>query len=261
LALKVAKTDEVPSATTALAVFGGGGVQPTGNMVEPTSRDFLPTFKLPYGVEQLSFPLVGDDGQPVMAKGQPVMQSATGRIVVVTGSGDKKRIDPIPAPYIMTAYCIRGATRESIDAEGGGKSYVRTYANMATGGTNSELHTKQVARDGNGVDVGNVVLAVILTGKNFDAGVVGLMDCFRTLTDYFPGPLKSGLLLQGFGIRVDIDDHTVNTQKAKSGFQYYDKRKFTQWRQVQLTKEQLELASSTMLAKQAAVDAWLKREE
>jgi hypothetical protein len=252
--------------TTALTLFGGLVDQPLSTMVEPEGREYLPFFKLPYGVESLTIPVLDDKGQPLQNKGQPVMQSATGKMVISMG---KDKLQALPVPYILTAICIRGATRQTVEKDGK-KTYVRTLVPVGKNADGtykapSAKHSEQMVASGikgSGVDAGNSILAVALFEQDGKpTACVGLMECFKTLTKYFTEPLKSGLLNEGYGIKVTVEDHTVNTTQSKAGFYYFDSRKFNQWSRVQLSKEQVTLICETLRAKQAACDAWLKREE
>lgn len=235
-------------------------VQPLASMIDPEDRDYLPTFKLPFGIENIQIPVLDDKGNALMAKGVPVMQSATGRMIISSGKG---KLVPIPVPYIITAYTIRGATKRVIDKDGK-KVYERTFASMDPAQPNSDKHkAAEAAGKTGGIDVGNVVLGVVLWGEGDKAmAVVGLMDCFKTLTKYWVEPLKTGgMLQQKQGVRVNIEDHNANMTTSGNGYNYYDSRKFTQWQSVSLTPEQLSLACAALANKKATIEGWLKKEE
>jgi hypothetical protein len=247
----------------ALAIFSGNMLaNPCATMVEE-GGDFLPNFKIPFGIEDLKLPVLDGKGMPMMRNGKPVMESATGKFVLSAGG----KVTGIPTPYILTAYCIRGATRQTIEKDGK-KTYIRTLSNMRVDESgkpfpSSEKHAAQVGvGQKGGVDVGNINLVVCMyKDHEGDKAVVGLLESFKTMTKYFTDPLMHGLLRDGRGILVTVEDHNENTTKSNAGFNYYDARKFTQWQSMELSKEQFELAASALKAKAPAVDAWLKREE
>jgi hypothetical protein len=231
-------------------------IMPMSSMVQSDGGDYLPTIKLPYGIENLSIPVLDEAGQSVLAKGQPVMQSATGKMVISNGKG---RLVAIPVPYIITAYVIRGATKKTIE-EGGKKTYTRTFASSDPKIPSSDKYI--AASKDKTVDVGNVALCVVMWGEGVKAtAVVGLMDGFKTLSQYWMDPLKNGLLMNKQGLKISIEDHNANATKSRNGFFYYDSRKFNQWQMTTLTPEQMSLACAALANKKATVEAWLKKEE
>jgi hypothetical protein len=259
------KKEETKSETSALAIFPGLVDQPLSTMVEPERGEYLPFFKLPYGIENLSLPVLDANGDPMLKNGKPITESATGKMVISAN----KTLQAIPVPYILSAVCIRGATRETVEKDGK-KLYVRTLAPVGanadgTARAPTAKHEAQLVRGnvkGSGVDIGNTILAVALfEQKGQPVAAVGLMECFKTLTKYFTEPLKAGLLNSGYGIKVNIEDHNENSTKSAAGYFYYDSRKFCQWQSLQLTKEQIALVCDALRSKQAACDAWLKKEE
>lgn len=259
---------EAAPTNNALALFSGNALaNPCATMVEEDGgAGFLPNFKIPFGIENLSIPVLDDQGQPMMRNGKPVMESATGKFVLNSGNG---KIFAIPTPYLLSAYCIRGATRETLEKDGK-KTYVRTLSKLGADANGKPLppsakHVEQVARGKkNGVDVGNISLVVCVfkdAASGNDVATVGLLESFKTMSKYYTDPLMHGLMKNKQGIVVSINDHNENNTKSGAGFFYYDARKFTQWQSVQLSDGQMELIRAALKDKADACNAWLNREE
>lgn len=251
-----------PVDTASLSVLDNAqmGFNPMVSMVEPERGSFLPTMKLVHPVEvDLVLPVCGDDGKPIVRNGKPVTESAAGRVVLQSGKG---KIEQIKAPYILTAYTVRGATRKLVEKDGK-KVYERTYAKF-DGSESSEKHKAAMAEANDpktGVMVGNVALAIVLPNDGANAACVCLMEMFRTQTKYWAEPLKQGMLFNKSAIRVTVEDHSDNMIVSGNGFKYYSYAKFNQWSQVALSDDQVDLVREALRANKSAADAWLKQED
>ena len=235
------------------------GFNPMVSMVESERGGFLPSIKLVHPVEvDLKLPVLGDDGKPMVRSGQPATESAAGRLVLQAGKG---KIEAIKAPYTLTAFTIRGATRRLVEKDGK-KVWARTLA-KSDGSASSEKHMAALEESKSNPDVqaGNIALVVVLPNDGADAAAVGLMEMFKTQTKYWADPLKNAMLFNSSGIRVTIDNHMDNMVTSGNGFKYYGYAKFNQWSRVDLTKEQLDTVREALRAVKAQGDAWLKQEE
>lgn len=253
MAVKATKTD---AALTVMDLGGETGFNPMAGMVEPERGAFLPQFKLPYiSGHDIVIPVLGDDGKPMVAGGNPVTQTASGRLVLQAGRGKVEHIKP---PYILTAYCIRGATRGLTED----KKYRYTLASF-NNGKNSANHEKAMKDSDDpttGVMKGNIGLLVCLTSDGKAA--VGLLDMFKSQTKYWGECLKNGMLFNNSeAVRITIDDHRANLITSQNGYQYYGYQKFNQWSQLTLDKDQMNMVKECLKANQKACDEWLNRSE
>lgn len=249
MAVKATKND------AALSVMDGG-FNPLANLVEPERATFLPTLKLVYPADtDMVLPVIGDDGKPIVQGGKPITKSAAGHVVITAGKG---KIELVKAPYLITTYCIRGATRKWT-----GEKYERTFTPI--NGSTNPAHEEALAKSkdkSTGVDAGNVALVVVLTNDGKGPAAVCTLDMFRTLTKYWGEVLKNGMLLgDSAAVRINIEDHSVNMKMSSSGLKYYNYGMFNQWSRVDLTDEQKTLAREALKANQKACDEWLNRAE
>lgn len=253
MAVKATKTD---AALTVMDLGGDTGFNPLAGMVEPERGSFLPQFKLPYiSGSDVVIPVLGDDGKPMVRAGQPVTETGAGRLVLQAGKGKVEHIKP---PYILTAYCIRGATR-GLTAD---KKYTYTFAAFNNGKNNPKHEQAMIDSDdpAKNVSKGNVGLIIALT--NDGRAAVGLMDMFRSQTKYWGELFKNGMLFNGKqGVRITVDDHRVNLVTSQNGYQYYGYQKFNQWSQVTLDDSQFALVKEALKANQKSCDEWLNRSE
>lgn len=252
------KATKVDAPLTVMDLSEQTGFNPMAGMVEPERGSYLPQLKLPYAVEKdLVLPVIGDDGKPMVRSGQPVTESAVGRLVLCSGKG---KIEQIKAPYLLTAYCIRGATR-TLNAD---NKYDRTYASFNNGKNTDKHEAAMAAADDpkSGTQRGNVALIVVLPNDGKGGACVAIMDLFRTQTKYWGEVLKNGMLFNGKqAVRITIDDHRVNFTTSAKGMDYYSYSKFNQWSQVTLTDEQMGFVKDALKANQKACDEWLNKTE
>lgn len=248
MAVKATKVEE-----TGLSVTGAvPGFNPMASMVEPERAGFLPAIKLVHPKDSdVVLPILDDKGQPMVRDGKPLTQSATGYVVITSGKG---KVVPFKAPYTMTAWCIRGATRRW-----DGQKYHRTFSSIKPGEVNKKHEEAMSKANTDGIMIGNVALVVVLT--NDGKAAVGLLDMFNTSTKYWGEVLKNGMFFNGEGVTINIDDHTPNIAISAAGRKYYSYTKFNQWSQVKLTEDQTNLIRDTLKENMESCDAWLNKNE
>lgn len=248
---------------------------PIATAMEAERREFLPYIKIAWSIEEIKVPVVDDAGNPVMASGKQVMESATGKLVV-SGGG---LVQKIAAPFLMTSIVERGGTRELVTNATGKQEYRRTFATLR--GAQRPEHIEQLKRagkeydgEGNVVDIagassdpkillGNSSLVAILNPAEGEPKtvIIGLLEAFKTQLGYWADVMNQAVYAQGFGVVIGVEDHSCNmtASRANPTNKYYDRKKFTQWKQAELTQAQKSLLAQTLMSKKAAVDAWFNR--
>lgn len=83
--------------------------------------------------------------------------------------------------------------------------------------------------------------------------------CYKILPGYFYPSLGNAFLINGMGVRIDIDTHDVNLKKSQAGKFYPDVKKFKQYEQLQLTQEQVLRAAQAANASGEQYLKWLSR--
>ena len=237
MALKTNQTAQPVNPTSALAVIEQlspialFGVEPP----KPTD-DLLPQLKVPYPIEM---------GETF--KGEHIY-----RAVLFDG----KSVAKIPVPYVLTCIAARAASRKLITKPDGKKEYERGFKALGQNNASDALYQAHCADPT--AEQGNSYVLAVICDKS--VSIVEL-PAFKLLKDYWGTPLYQALAQNQLGLRVDLDDHSVNVVPSKRdpSRKYLDPKKFRQHQIVDLTPDQIKLVADELNAQKAKFDAWLKR--
>ena len=95
------------------------------------------------------------------------------------------------------------------------------------------------ARSDKSINVGySFVVGVIFPGEEEKVAICDF-SAFKTVAPYMFGPLSPALFAKKTALNIQIEDHTPNLAKSKTGNYYPDPKKFGQWKQQTLTPDQV----------------------
>jgi len=212
--------------------------------VAPSTGEWLP-------LAEMVFPIM-------ITPEKPEYKGMEYRIGFKDGGG----FTPFPEGTILSLVDKRNSVREKVETDEG-KRNKYYYAPITRKG---QKFDKSAAgfndRVGKGKGEANidegysaVIVAIFPDGKT----VVTDFSVFRTMTSYIYPVISPALLMNKVGVELQIEDHSCNLKKSKTGHFYPDAKKFKQFAHVQLSKTQLSQAVEALNNSAEAYSNWLNR--
>lgn len=96
---------------------------------------------------------------------------------------------------------------------------------------------------------------------NPETCTIVVCEAFKSMRDYIAKAMNAGPVQNGAVCRMDVFDHKkanwTKMQKGSGG--YFDPKKFTQFDQEEISKQQADLMAAAMKESKDLIDAWLAR--
>lgn len=174
----------------------------------------------------------------------------TGKACITSGELVTELNDPYHIGMITARHCIRHSDQEQDIFEVGylgGKSDAK-YQELAKAAANNKNIAKGIGY-------------LVAVWPNPESCTIAVCEAFKSFRDYIARAMNAGPVQNGAVCRIDVTDHKKSnwTKMQKGSGGYFDPKKFTQFDQEELTKQQAALMAQAIKDNAELIEGWRAR--